>query len=160
MASFSPEEAAAIIAESRELLERRHDEMFAREPEHELPPLEEILRQPCESRNERARRELAERDARWAAQRRLRTLTDADALATGEAELEERLAGMRAEQREVALSLVEDALATFGEEICALFERQLAALEVELKNLRERQRAFDAAEILDLPNVLEARRVQ
>ena len=120
MASFSPEEAAAIIAESRELLERRHDEMFAREPEHELPPLEEILRQP----------------------------------------LEERLAGMRAEQREVALSLVEDALATFGEEICALFERQLAALEVELKNLRERQRAFDAAEILDLPNVLEARRVQ
>src|SRR4051812_9173759 len=91
---FTDAEARAIMAESREILRRLDDDAAdTRPPEisEPTPTVDELLRQPCESYIDRSRRELAARDARWAAQRRQREVTTEQETAAAMAALEARL---------------------------------------------------------------------
>ena len=159
---FSDAERGAILARSYESLSDAAvtDTRQISEPEIAL---EEILRQPCESVNQRTARKLAERDARWAAQRARRETTEAETMADIEARLEAKFTALVVEQRAVALELVSEALAVFDEEVCAPLARQLGALRKQVATLEaeiKKLRSLDASEPLDLPNILEARRMQ
>lgn len=85
---FSDAEREAILREGRELLQRWDDEDDAgkscasarSDAEPELAPeqiLQEALAAPCETHNERVRREISAREADWAARRAQRDGNDA-----------------------------------------------------------------------------------
>jgi hypothetical protein len=153
MANFTDEERAAILEQSFELL--RGDASDTRqisEPESSRDDLlAESMARPIEDRN-----------AQWAARRKAeseaRALTEAEALATRETRLEEKLAAVIAAERENAVELVEDALAIFDEEISAPLARQVAALREQVATLEAKIKQLGGGvEPIDLPNVLPAR---
>jgi hypothetical protein len=133
---FSDDERAAILAESFGILERR-DEALANAKHASLLP-------PSETTNERHRRQIDERNARWARERNRR---EADAVRTAATMDREQqaawdnwvlahISSARAKHDEV----IAEALARYvGEELDkqrANFELKLDALRAELAKLR------------------------
>ncbi|OKO71889.1 hypothetical protein [Bradyrhizobium sp. AS23.2] len=72
MLKYTPEQVAESVARSREAIARVNAGLTAPRPGAENPEAVEIAApfEPRESRNERHRRELSERDEQWAAERR------------------------------------------------------------------------------------------
>jgi hypothetical protein len=164
MSKFTDEEREAILAEMQATLDRLDGEAAENKaPEPSTPTLEEILAQPpCESRASRDRRELAEREARLRRRRRQRETTIHAAMAQLETRLEQNFGALVADQREFALQAIEEAFACYAEliveDICAPFERKIAALQASLEVL-ERKLRSDSGQVIDLP-ALPMRSVQ
>jgi len=155
------------MAEARELLRRLNDDTAKIQPREISAPTEmtvdEISARPVESDLDLYRRRVAQRVSRWAEQRAEREECEmSEALASLEARIDARLASLGIEQCEASLEMIEDVLAIFAEEVTIPLERQLAAmreqvatLEVQLKKLE-----LGGGAPINLPNVLDARRVQ
>lgn len=161
MTKFSAEERAAIIAESREVLQRLDDDsdQFAGEsfePETREQILQEALARPVEDRLTAYRRKAAERDA----QRIERDTFQAEIITRLETRLETKFTALAAEQRDVAMSVASEIVELFDEEIVTPLERELVTLRGRLEMLEGKAKKVDPAEILDLPNPLDARRMQ
>ena len=79
-----------------------------------------------------------------------------------ETRLEARFTALVAGQREVALSLVSEALALFDEEVCVPFERQVATLRERVETLEAgfKKLEHENVEPVSLPKFLGARHVQ
>jgi chromosome segregation ATPase len=120
----------------------------------------EAMSRPVEDKLTEWRRKAAEREQRIAARRSARDTTTAQAMARLEA-LEEKLARMKAEQSEHVLSAIEEALGIFDEEISAPLAAQVAALSEKITTLEATvKRLGGDVSPIDLPNVLDARRMQ
>jgi DNA anti-recombination protein RmuC len=154
---FSAADRERILGESREILQRLADEAAdTRQPEiSEL----EILRAPLESHNSRVRREIAERNARWAAQRLEQQMTTAEEIAALEARLAAQLAAQVAEQRAAVVEMISEAFDVFSDEVSGPLERELAALRAQVATLEAQCKKVEDRNLpLDLPNPLSARR--
>jgi hypothetical protein len=163
MSKFSAEERQEILAQMRATIERLDDADAA--PKHfepESPTLEEILAQPCESHNDRVRREIAEREARSRARRQQRETTIHSAMAQLESRLEQKFGAQIEDQREFVLAAIEEAFDCYSElvaqDICAPLEKKIAALQTSIEAL-ERKLRSDAGQVIDLP-ALPMRSVQ
>jgi hypothetical protein len=173
---FSDEDRQRILRESYSVLERA-DEALAGRPrdDAEAPlaapddPLAEAMARPLESFNDRARREIAEQEAAWAAERRADRRGLAERLVALEQRVErdgETIANLRADLLDVAtaagkaMDAVSDALDDLrsearrpseaaNERVEALFSR----LESKLDAIRKG--GSDDGTVVELPNVLQ-----
>jgi hypothetical protein len=145
---------AAILEESFALLERRN----------EFPPLEETLAQPSETRNQRARREIAERSARSAVERKNReaeiarktaasSTMDPDTQAKWDAwlqmHLRRALDDFRENYREVVAEVIAEVTAAEDAKLVKLradFELKLDALAADFA----KHRAVETGGVVDL----------
>jgi hypothetical protein len=167
MAKFSDDEAACILAESRAILERREYELCAPAEEVSEPELESILRQPCETRNQRDRREIEERNARWAEGRRMsrarRILIDTVAARQLEAKCAAMIDQAQAKQRDYVSQLLTELLAAFRDDVMGEVDAAFGEMRKQLAELGKARGLDDTSgsdEPIDLPNPLAMRRLQ
>jgi hypothetical protein len=121
MSSYSPEEQRRILEAARLALEAAEQSLAEPRPEIEPPPVEDKLAKWKREANEQAERFARERAAGW-------PLTDYE-----RAEFErDKLSGMVEEQKEFFLRLLAEVVA----EVRGEFDQKLAALEVELGQVR------------------------
>jgi hypothetical protein len=162
MSKFSAEEREAILAQMHATLERLDADAAPKHLEPESPTLEEILATPGEGRNDRDRRELAEREARLRRRRQHRETTIHAAMAQLETRLEHKFGAQIEDQREFVLAAIEEAFDCYSElvaqDICAPFEKKIAALAVSIEALEQKLRS-GAGQVIDLP-ALPMRSVQ
>jgi hypothetical protein len=162
---FSDDEAACILAESRAILERREDAAPAERVSEPELSVEEILREPSESINERHARRLTERNAQWAEERRMsrarRMLSD---IATAR-QLEAMCAAMidqaQAKQKNYVSQLLIELLAAFRDDVMGEIDGAFGEMRKQLAELRK-ARGLDEnnEEPIDFPNPLATRRLQ
>jgi hypothetical protein len=145
MSRYSDTERAEILATSRRLLEPQ--------PEQEPEPEPEAFTMTFEHRNDRTRRELAERDERWAREREREkrqqervAQTNGDAWATY---IQETVKQAVAAEREFMRALLP--------ELIAHLEQKIDEAVGELRAEMNVQRSADKAQVIDMPNFLRKR---
>ena len=127
--------------------------------------LAEAMRQPLETRNQRDRRLIEERNAEWAAKRVKRETTMTQAMASLEARLNAKHGRLVDHECGFVLKSVGEAFKVFYDEsivkqICEPYEKKFAELQAsvdslraELDRLRTEQRAHSTGndEVIDVP---------
>jgi len=131
--------------------------------------LEEILGEPLETRNQRDRREIAEQEARWAAQRVKDETARAKAMTRLEARLQTKIAGLEMrlnkatglieEQKKFILTVVKEALTEFSHDLVSDADEILADVRRQIADLRA-ERSGKHDDVIDLPNPIRPRRFQ
>jgi hypothetical protein len=160
--NYSDEDPQRIIAESRSILERPDLSQEREAERREEPPVTSVDLPPLETRNEKHRRELAEQERRFAAERRRDHRLDTRQLSV--ADVNTLIAAALCEERAVVIPVIRQALdelldqerkhhrsqlleRTRGLELAvAKLESTLAQLQLAL--------ATERKSIIDLPNPL------
>jgi hypothetical protein len=160
MATFTPEQAEAIIAESFALLERRRGQEITSTPEPTHEEIRQALAEPCETSSERHRRKATERQEHRMMERdrrrddeantvRTTSTMDAASQASWDAWALAHIANEREFQREVHAQVI----AEERKHIRAELKRMRSDFELKLDELRTeltKQRGIEGGGIVDL----------
>lgn len=159
MSQYSDDEARSIL-EREELLNndatRSNAATEIAEPELTREQiLQEASARPMETRNQRDRREIEERNALWAAERALRETAKAETMANLEARLDARYRRLIDDQRKFIFEVVGEALGAY--------EKKVIELQASIDGLRAQitvKAGLNFTDPVDLPPFPMRRAVQ